>query len=122
MISVTVPPLDFILGLADLSGELMRNAINFLCSGNHDVCFTLLDFFQNMMDGFTRLPKYEASKYIGQKMLSLKQSCEKVENACYAICVRGSEIPKNHWADLFNRRVNKRENVEDDVGEIIGFE
>jgi len=122
MISVTVPRLGFILGLADLSGELMRNAINFLGSGNHDVCFTLLDFLQNMIDGFTRLPKYEAPKNIGQKMLSLKQSCEKVENACYAICVRGSEIPKKHLADLFNQRVDKGENVEDDVEEFIGFE
>jgi len=101
MISVTVPQSEFILGLADLTGELMRNAINSLGSGNMDVCFTLLDILQSMSNGFTRLPKYEAPKDIGQKMFTLKQSCKKVESACYAISVRGSEIPKGHLADIF---------------------
>jgi hypothetical protein len=26
-----------------------------------------------------------------------------VEDACYAINVRGSEIPKSHFADIFDR-------------------
>ena len=103
MISVTVPQSEFILGLADLTGELMRNAINSLGSANMDVCFTLLDILQSMSDGFTRLPKYEAPKDIWQKMSTLKQSCKKVENACYAISVRGSEIPKGHLADIFSQ-------------------
>jgi len=113
MISVTVPQAEFILGLADLSGELMRNAINSLGSGNIDVCFILLDFLQSITDGFTRLPKYEAPKDIGQKMLTLKQSCQKVESACYAICVRGSEIPKTRWADIFNDVEEKGRQAED---------
>ena len=75
------------MGLADLTGEIMRNAINSLGHGNMDVYFTLLEILQSMLDGFTRLPKYEASKDIDQKMLfTLKQSCMEVENACYAIC------------------------------------
>jgi len=103
MISVTVPQSEFILGLADLTGELMRNAINSLGSGNMDVCFTLLDILQSVLDGFTRLPKDEAPKDIGQKMFTLKQSCRKVESACYAISVRGSEMPKGHLADIFSQ-------------------
>merc|ERR1719186_2300822 len=62
MISVTVPQSEYILGLADLTGELMRNAINSLGSGNMDVCFTLLDILQNMSDGFSRIPRNEAPK------------------------------------------------------------
>jgi len=104
MISVTVPQSEYILGLADLTGELMRNAINSLGSGNMDVCFTLLDILQNMSEGFSRIPRHEAPKDIGQKVYTLKQSCKKVENACYAISVRGSEIPKNHLADIFTQR------------------
>merc|ERR1712096_339268 len=104
LISVTVPQSEYILGLADLTGELMRNAINSLGSGNMDVCFTLLDILQNMSEGFSRIPRHEASKDIGQKVYTLKQSCKKVENACYAISVRGSEIPKNHLADIFTQR------------------
>ena len=39
IISVTVPQSEYIMGLADLTGELMRNAINSLGSGHMDVCF-----------------------------------------------------------------------------------
>merc|ERR1719470_30613 len=104
IISVTVPQSEYILGLADLTGELMRNAINSLGSGHMDVCFTLLDILQNMSDGFNRLPRHGAPRDIGQKVYTLKQSCKKVENACYAISVRGSEIPKNHLADIFSQQ------------------
>ena len=124
LISVTVPQVEYILGLADLSGELMRNAINSLGSGNLDVCFILLEFLQDMTDGFTRLPKYEAPKDIGKKMFTLKQSCSKVENACYAICVRGSEIPKNHLADIFIQGEDegrKGEEEQQDCGGIVGL-
>jgi len=122
LISVTVPQEEFILGLADLSGELMRNAINSLGSGNLDVCFILLDFLQSMTDGFTRLPKYEAPKDIGKKMFTLKQSCTKVENACYAICVRGSEIPKSHWADIFAQGDDEgRQRYEEEEGDCGGI-
>jgi len=103
-LSVTVPQSEYILGLADLTGELMRNAINSLGSGNMDVCFVLLDILQNMSDGFSRLPRHEAPRDIGQKVYTLKQSCKKVENACYAISVRGSEIPKTHLADIFSQK------------------
>jgi len=122
LISVAVPQEEFILGLADLSGELMRNAINSLGSGNLDVCFILLDFLQSMTDGFTRLPKYEAPKDIGKKMFTLKQSCTKVENACYAICVRGSEIPKSHWADIFAQGDDEgRQRYEEEEGDCGGI-
>ena len=56
----------------------------------------------------TELPFQETPREIGQKLWTLKQSCRKVENACYAIAVRGSEIPKNHWADLFSKKEEER--------------
>ena len=36
-LSVTIPQSEFILGIADLTGELMRNAINALGAGNMEV-------------------------------------------------------------------------------------
>ena len=36
-LSVTVPQSEYVLGLADLTGELMRNAINALGSGDLEV-------------------------------------------------------------------------------------
>ena len=77
-----------------------------------------------MAEGFGRLPKQvcptgsnwiitelffqDTPREIGQKIFTLKQSCRKVENACYAIAVRGSEIPKNRWADLFSKKEEER--------------
>ena len=42
--SVCVPRTDFVLGLADLTGEVMRQAINGVGLGNVAGCFDLLDF------------------------------------------------------------------------------
>jgi len=107
---VTIPPSEFILGIADLTGELMRNAINALGAGNMEVCFTLLEILQCMAEGFGQIDKKDAPRDFGQKLWTLKQSCKKVEAACYAISVRGSEIPKNHLADIFVKRDDEREN------------
>jgi len=113
---VTVPQSEYILGLADLTGELMRNAINSLGSGNMGVCFTLLDILQSMADGFGKLPRHEAPRDIGQKVYTLRQSCKKVEDACYAISVRGSEIPKSHLADIFTQKKDDGYVLEDGFG------
>ena len=40
---VTIPPSEFILGIADLTGELMRNAINALGAGNMEVIYLQLE-------------------------------------------------------------------------------
>lgn len=109
-LSVNIPPSEFILGIADLTGELMRNAINALGAGNMEVCFTLLEILQCMAEGFGQIDKKDAPRDFGQKLWTLKQSCKKVEAACYAISVRGSEIPKNHLADIFVKREDEREN------------
>lgn len=100
---VTVPQTEYIMGLADLTGELMRNAINSLASGNMEACFTLLSVLQAVGEGFDRLDRKECPRDIHSKVKVLKQSLKKVEGACYAISVRGSEIPKNHLADIFSQ-------------------
>ena len=42
LLSVNIPPSEFILGIADLTGELMRNAINALGAGNMEVIYLQL--------------------------------------------------------------------------------
>jgi len=106
---VTVPQTDFVLGLADLTGELMRNAINSLSSGDRSACFTLLQFLQTIHGGFLTVEQ-SAPRSVSKKMGVLKQSMRKVEDACYAIAVRGSEIPDNFVVDLFEKN-------NDDYGE-----
>ena len=43
LLSVNIPQSEFILGIADLTGELMRNAINALGAGNMEVIYLQLE-------------------------------------------------------------------------------
>lgn len=50
-IECLVPPNDFMLGLADLSGEIMRKCVNSLGVGDVDACYTARNFIQNLYSG-----------------------------------------------------------------------
>lgn len=96
-----VTPVDYLLGVADLTGELMRMCINSVGNGDIDTPFEVSQFLRQVYDGFSFIGNtgpYEVSK----KLYTLKQSLAKVENACYALKVRGSEIPKHMLADVFS--------------------
>lgn len=91
---------DFVLGLADLTGELMRLCINAVGSGNRELPFILLPFFRALFCGFHFFgPEL---KYMNQKMAVLRSSIGKVENVCYTLKVRGSEMPKQMLMDVIN--------------------
>ncbi|KAJ8365981.1 hypothetical protein SKAU_G00148120 [Synaphobranchus kaupii] len=97
-LSFQVTPTDYLLGVADLTGELMRMCINSVGNGDMDTPFQLGQFLREIHDGFAYIGNtgpYEVSK----KLYTLKQSLGKVEDACYALRVRGSEIPKHMLAD-----------------------
>lgn len=96
-----ITPVDYLLGVADLTGELMRMCINSVGNGDIDTPFEVSQFLRQVYDGFSFIGNtgpYEVSK----KLYTLKQSLAKVENACYALKVRGSEIPKHMLADVFS--------------------
>lgn len=84
-----LPAIEFILGLADLSGELMRKCINSLGSGNIDDCFHTCNFVREMYKGFLIVGSGQGHKEIGRKVYVLKQSLHKMEMVCYNITVRG---------------------------------
>ena len=98
--TLPLTPSDFLLGLADLTGELMRLCINSVGSGNRDLPFSLLPFFRALFQGFHSFSP--GVKYMGQKMSVLRSSLGKVENVCYTLKVRGSEIPKHMLMDMIN--------------------
>ncbi|KAL3286522.1 hypothetical protein HHI36_001027 [Cryptolaemus montrouzieri] len=90
---------DFILGIADFTGELMRRCINNLGIGNIDDCFKLCDCVRFINTGF--LGTISAGhKEIGRKVYTLKQSLAKMELVCYNLKIRGSEIPKHMLATV----------------------
>lgn len=100
---MTVLPLilsDFILGLADLTGELMRLCINAVGCGNRELPLTLLPFFRALYTGFHFFGP--GLRQMNQKMTTLRSSLGKVESVCYALKVRGSEMPKQMLMDVIN--------------------
>ncbi|VVC90404.1 unnamed protein product [Leptidea sinapis] len=64
-----LPQVDYMLGLADLTGELMRRAINSISSGESEECFDSCQAVRVLYTGYL------------------------VESAMYALRVRGGEAP-----------------------------
>ena len=50
------------------------------------------------------------SRELRMKTKVLRQSLQKVENACYALTVRGSEVPKHMLKDVFYSAASNVEN------------
>ena len=93
-------PFDYILGVADLTGELMRLCINSAANGDKSTPFEVCSFLREIHDAFISLGK--VSKDVASKLRVLKTSMHKVESACYTLRVRGSEIPQFTLADALN--------------------
>lgn len=98
-ICVTVSPYEYILGIGDLTGELMRKCINNLATGHIESCFQTCNFVRKAFIGFVSC-RTLFNKQINRKFYTLEQSLSKIENVCYTIKVRGSEIPKHLIIDM----------------------
>ncbi|KAK3738920.1 hypothetical protein RRG08_006487 [Elysia crispata] len=96
---VPIPPSEYMLGVADFTGELMRMAIN--CVGARDLktpslVLNLMRVINSAFNNFGNIPRE-----LRQKTRVLSQSLQKVERACYTLRVRGSEIPTHMLVDVF---------------------
>lgn len=49
--SCLLQPMDYMLGLSDLSGEVMRRCVNSLGSGDLDACYDACKFLQHLYKG-----------------------------------------------------------------------
>ncbi|XP_011496550.1 PREDICTED: translin-associated protein X [Ceratosolen solmsi marchali] len=98
-IQTLIAPVEYILGIADLTGELMRKCINNLSNGDISSCYQICNFVRNMYKGFLSCAGITTAE-VNKKMYVLKQNLLKMENVCYTIKVRGSEIPKHMLADV----------------------
>ncbi|KAF9961738.1 hypothetical protein BGZ70_008218 [Mortierella alpina] len=72
---------DYLLGIADLTGELMQERVQ-----------EILQFLRTIKSGFDGLSMTKRSP-ISKKMDTLNQSLKKIELACYNVKVRGAEYP-----------------------------
>ncbi|KAF8740652.1 hypothetical protein AX14_007788 [Amanita brunnescens Koide BX004] len=97
---------DYLLGVSDLMGELMRYAISGIAKrGGRQKSSEICTFVRNCKADFETFTFniYDLRK----KQLVTAQSLEKIEDATYAIVVRGSEydLPQEMLDDIVSRVV-----------------
>lgn len=84
--------LDYLLGLADLTGELMRLAIGRISDGELEYAEKICRFVRDIYRELTLVVPYmDDSSEMKSKMDTMLQSVVKIENACFSVHVRGSE-------------------------------
>lgn len=109
-----MPPMEFVLGVGDLTGEVMRKCINSLGSGDVDSCFDHCRFLQELYKGFMSVSNAKNREF-SQKLFTLRQSLLKSENVCYNVKVRGGEAAK--WGSTDDSAfAGIKDHAEDDEG------
>jgi len=89
---------DYLYGLADLTGELMRLGVNSVATRNPQLCFQLLGFMQRIHEFCAGLPLSFGEW--PKKLAVMKESVQKIEAVCFAVHIRGSEYPPSLLADM----------------------
>lgn len=102
-LALLLRPMDYILGIADLTGELMRMCINYMGAGHHEKSNEICVFLRKVHNECLLLSGKDFRDF-NQKMKVLGQSLRKVENACYTVHLRAKEIPKNMLVDLLKMK------------------
>ncbi|XP_003385585.1 PREDICTED: translin-associated protein X-like [Amphimedon queenslandica] len=85
---------DYVLSIADLTGELMRQAVTVVSNGNTTLPFLILHFLRDVQTFFLGLKStgnYSCKKELSQKLSTLNECVTKVERVCFHIRLRGSE-------------------------------
>eukprot|EP01006_Ploeotia_vitrea_P017816 TRINITY_DN49047_c0_g1_i2.p1 TRINITY_DN49047_c0_g1~~TRINITY_DN49047_c0_g1_i2.p1 ORF type:complete len:356 (+),score=47.37 TRINITY_DN49047_c0_g1_i2:29-1069(+) len=86
-----VPDLDYLMGIADTSGELMRLATNAMTEGNYDVQPKIKAVLTQLQNGLFKIQSVMPQGPLNGKMGELKRSIEKLEKLCYHVQVVGGE-------------------------------
>ncbi|KAJ3416870.1 hypothetical protein HDV05_008455 [Chytridiales sp. JEL 0842] len=95
--SVLISVEDYLLGLADLTGELMRLCINAVARGQNDRAVEICRFMRSLQSDYLILDVPSVQK----KMGAMKGSVKKVEAACFRIKILSSEFPQS-WEGRLN--------------------
>ena len=100
---------DYLLGIFDMTGELMRFAITIIAShgelptaDSSSQSNILMDMqgLRALLEGLEVPPDSSLNRDLHQKMKTMRQSVEKVENGVYEIMIRGKERPKGWIPDM----------------------
>ncbi|KAJ1974409.1 hypothetical protein H4R35_003621 [Dimargaris xerosporica] len=74
-----ITPQDYLLGLSDVTGELMRHCINSLARGNRHEAEKICDFMRAFYNEFVQFSA-RAHPQLPKKVVIMEQSLAKVEN------------------------------------------
>lgn len=110
---------DYLLGLFDTTGELMRFAITYIATNGRlpasgtaeDIGSSILGDMQALRTGLEALDTrgIRSLKDFDSKMKVTRASVEKVENGVYSMLVRGKERPKGWRPDTGPERRDAEE-------------
>ncbi|KAH8549594.1 Translin [Umbelopsis sp. PMI_123] len=81
---------DYLNGIGDLTGELMRYAINSIGAGHHDTAISVCHFMQEIYKEFEVISA-TSPRVAATKLETMKASLSKVEQACYSYRIRRVE-------------------------------
>lgn len=106
---------DFILGLFDMVGELMRFAVTVMAMNGELPGKDGRDVLSDLRELRTCLESLEMDQSswfsldVSKKMPVMQESVEKVEKALYSLTVRGAERPKGWMPDTDESRGGREE-------------
>uniref|UniRef100_A0A915AWK7 Translin-associated protein X n=2 Tax=Parascaris univalens TaxID=6257 RepID=A0A915AWK7_PARUN len=98
---VEVSAMDYLLGLSDLGGELMRFAINQVAA-DHRAPNQVANFMRNLYAYYLLLDNMCYNKDYADKLRVLRASLMKVEYELYSLKVRSNEVPAEMMADYMS--------------------
>jgi predicted translin family RNA/ssDNA-binding protein len=96
---------DYIMGVLDLPGEVMRFATNSLASGDV-TAVERANVFLGEFSGRIQLLGFK-NKQMPQKTRVMNQSWEKVRLLSYRIKVRSAEFSEEEWKSMLAREAKK---------------
>jgi predicted translin family RNA/ssDNA-binding protein len=82
---------DYVMGVSDLVGELMRYATNALPDGRHEVPLAVCGFVRDLQRLLEQLRVRDRDW--GKKLEALRESVEKIERLCFRLRLRRDEFP-----------------------------
>lgn len=88
---VHLDPVEYFLGVGDLTGELMRCCIQSLGTGSTKSCYEACSFVRDIYIGFISVSS-PGHREFSRKLFVLRQSLSKMEMACYTLAVRGGHV------------------------------
>jgi predicted translin family RNA/ssDNA-binding protein len=89
---------DYVLGLCDTSGEVMRIAVQSSALGDQGISFEAHAFLCNLVGACSNISVYARRAWssplhqeLERKLVTMGESLQKVQDVCYRICLRRAE-------------------------------